>query len=143
MSKPVRENRIPIMFSNEELEAIEDWRFSNRVATRADAVRRLCKIALIADQATPEFFNKIEKFTASIKEANKYFTSDENNYPDKLIYSSKLGVNIIDQYKAMFDLLVPLFAGINSSKYIPDTEVFIDLLPKLKEQIQAALNDKS
>jgi len=45
MVKP-RDNRIPIMFSNEELSDIDDWRFACRIATRADAVRRLCKIAL-------------------------------------------------------------------------------------------------
>ncbi|TIP87079.1 MAG: hypothetical protein E5X58_31145 [Mesorhizobium sp.] len=36
-----RENRIPIMMSDAELNAIDDWRFANRVATRAEAVRRL------------------------------------------------------------------------------------------------------
>lgn len=48
MVKP-RDNRIPIMFSNEELSDIDDWRFANRIATRADAVRRLCKIALFVE----------------------------------------------------------------------------------------------
>ncbi|MBY3590591.1 hypothetical protein HJA87_11950 [Rhizobium bangladeshense] len=45
-----RENRIPIMFSEEELADIDEWRHNNRIATRADAVRRLCKIALFAEQ---------------------------------------------------------------------------------------------
>ncbi|MDX0759995.1 hypothetical protein GOD62_29410 [Sinorhizobium medicae] len=46
MVKP-RENRVPIMMSDEELQAIDDWRFQNRVATRSDAVRRLCRIGLL------------------------------------------------------------------------------------------------
>ena len=37
------------MFSEDEVTAIDDWRFANRIATRADAVRRLCKIALFVD----------------------------------------------------------------------------------------------
>lgn len=41
-----RENRVPIMMSDEELQAIDDWRFANRVATRSDAIRRLCGLAL-------------------------------------------------------------------------------------------------
>lgn len=41
-----RENRVPIMLSSEELEAIDDWRFANRVATRSEAIRRLCRIGL-------------------------------------------------------------------------------------------------
>ncbi|MEQ1955984.1 hypothetical protein [Mesorhizobium sp. CN2-181] len=49
MVKP-RENRIPIMFSDVELDQIDEWRHDNRIATRADAVRRLCKIALTVDR---------------------------------------------------------------------------------------------
>lgn len=37
-----RENRIPIMMSDVELESIDNWRFKNRVATRSSAVRQLC-----------------------------------------------------------------------------------------------------
>lgn len=48
MVKP-RENRVPIMMSEDELKAIDDWRFTNRVATRSEAVRRLCQIGLATD----------------------------------------------------------------------------------------------
>lgn len=41
-----RQNRIPIMFSNDELTSIDDWRFENRVASRAEAIRRLVCFAL-------------------------------------------------------------------------------------------------
>lgn len=41
-----RQNRVPIMMSDEELEAVDTWRFANRVATRSEAIRRLCKIGL-------------------------------------------------------------------------------------------------
>ena len=59
MVKP-RENRVPIMLSEAELKVIDDWRFSNRVATRSDAIRRLCQMGLALDaQLTPlkEAFN--------------------------------------------------------------------------------------
>lgn len=45
-----RDNRIPIMFSAEELRDIDEWRFENRIATRADAVRRLCKVGIVLDK---------------------------------------------------------------------------------------------
>jgi hypothetical protein len=45
-----RDRRIPIMFSDDELDEIDEWRHNNRIATRADAVRRLCKIALFVDE---------------------------------------------------------------------------------------------
>lgn len=44
----VRENRVPIMMSDEELKSIDDWRYEGRVATRSEAIRRLCKIAFLA-----------------------------------------------------------------------------------------------
>lgn len=46
MDKKPRENRVPIMMSESELKAIDDWRFENRIATRSDAVRRLCQLGL-------------------------------------------------------------------------------------------------
>jgi metal-responsive CopG/Arc/MetJ family transcriptional regulator len=41
-----RENRIPIMFSDDELHEIDEWRHENRIATRAGAVRSLCQTGL-------------------------------------------------------------------------------------------------
>lgn len=49
MSEP-KDNRVPIMMSNAELEAIDDWRFENRIATRSEAIRRLCQIALTGEE---------------------------------------------------------------------------------------------
>lgn len=45
MVKP-REHRVPMMLSADELAAIDNWRFGNRVATRSEAIRRLCQIGL-------------------------------------------------------------------------------------------------
>ena len=54
MAKSARENRVPIMFSSGELTAIDDWRFGNRIATRADAVRRLCQIGFAGTVSVQE-----------------------------------------------------------------------------------------
>lgn len=54
MVKP-RENRVPIMMSDEEMKAIDDWRFENRIATRSDAIRRLVQIGLRTSKALPLF----------------------------------------------------------------------------------------
>lgn len=42
-----RDKRIPIMFSGDELAAIDEWRRSNRVSTRASTVRLLCADAML------------------------------------------------------------------------------------------------
>lgn len=44
-----RDKRVPIMMTEAELAAIDDWRFDNRIATRAEAIRRLCAIVIAAE----------------------------------------------------------------------------------------------
>jgi hypothetical protein len=49
MSDLMREQRLQIMLTEEELAAIDDWRFSCRMPTRASAVRELLKRGLAAE----------------------------------------------------------------------------------------------
>ena len=44
-----REQRLQIMLTEEELQAIDDWRFARRMPTRASAVRELLKRGLAAE----------------------------------------------------------------------------------------------
>lgn len=60
MVKP-REKRVPIMMSEDEMKAIDDWRFANHVATRSEAIRRLCRIALILDENLSELIKGMAK----------------------------------------------------------------------------------
>lgn len=60
MVKP-RENRVPIMMSEAELQSVDDWRYANRVATRSEAIRRLCQIGLVFGPLINEAFNLAEK----------------------------------------------------------------------------------
>jgi hypothetical protein len=39
--------RLHMLMSRSELEAIDDWRFKNRIGTRSDAIRRLCQVGLL------------------------------------------------------------------------------------------------
>lgn len=50
VSKKPRENRVPIMMSDEELKMIDDWRFEHRIPTRSEAVRRLAKMGELLDR---------------------------------------------------------------------------------------------
>ncbi|OYD05777.1 hypothetical protein [Rhizobium sp. N4311] len=49
--KELKDQRIPIMMSETELSAIDDWSFKNRIRSRGEAIRRLCQIGLISDEA--------------------------------------------------------------------------------------------
>jgi len=49
MSDLGREQRLQIMLADEELQAIDDWRFDRRMPTRAAAVRELLRRGLAAE----------------------------------------------------------------------------------------------
>jgi hypothetical protein len=49
MNDLTREQRLQIMLTEEELVAIDDWRFARRMPTRAAAVRELLKRGLAAE----------------------------------------------------------------------------------------------
>ncbi len=48
MASP-RGERLQIMLTDEELSALDDWRFSRRMPSRAAAVRELLKRGLVAE----------------------------------------------------------------------------------------------
>jgi hypothetical protein len=47
--KELKDQRVPIMMTPSELEAIDDWMFKNRIRSRGEAIRRLCQIGLATD----------------------------------------------------------------------------------------------
>ncbi|WP_042777830.1 hypothetical protein [Sinorhizobium fredii] len=49
MAKP-RDNRIPIMMSEDELKRVDDYRFNRRIATRSGAIRNLCYLGINYDR---------------------------------------------------------------------------------------------
>jgi hypothetical protein len=49
MGDAVRGERLQIMLTGEELSAVDDWRFSRRMPSRASAVRELLRRGLAAE----------------------------------------------------------------------------------------------
>lgn len=66
-----REKRVPFMMSDRELLEVDEWRFKNKVATRADALRRLCKLGLALDQLLPQLQEALEEAKAAAHKAQK------------------------------------------------------------------------
>jgi hypothetical protein len=48
MDAEPKDVRLPVMATRSEAEAIDAWRYKNRVPTRAEAMRRLIRIGLEA-----------------------------------------------------------------------------------------------
>ena len=49
MNKLLREERLQIMLSDEELNAVDNWRFDKRMPSRAAAIRELLRRGLAAE----------------------------------------------------------------------------------------------
>ncbi|MFN3232267.1 MAG: hypothetical protein ACE363_08935 [Alphaproteobacteria bacterium] len=59
-----RTERLQLMLDEKELEAIEEWRFENRIPTRAAAIRELLRRGLLHEKAEiPEDATKSTDFT--------------------------------------------------------------------------------
>lgn len=95
MVKP-RENRVPIMMSEDELRAVDDWRFKNRIATRSDALRRLARIGAVVDEWVADADQKIDEAF------NSFFEAIEGM--GELSKERKRHVN--DAYNALMDMLL-------------------------------------
>lgn len=46
--------RLQLKISDEEMQAIEDWRFANRIQSKSEAVRRLVSLGLMFSKYAPE-----------------------------------------------------------------------------------------
>ena len=53
VSEPTRAERLQIMLTEDELRIVDDWRFQQRMPSRAAAVRELLKRGLAAEGFTP------------------------------------------------------------------------------------------
>jgi hypothetical protein len=78
MAKLSREERLQIMLTGEELRALDDWRFSKRMPSRAAAVRELLRRGLaaegfdIADEGSKsEDFGMIDPHEPTLRESKK------------------------------------------------------------------------
>lgn len=50
MEKELKDQRIPVMFTKSEVDMIDDWAIANRIRSRGEAIRRLCRTRLIKDK---------------------------------------------------------------------------------------------
>jgi len=95
MQRDPRDKRVPFMMSEAELQAVDDWRFENRVATRAEALRQLVKIALEAEKPT-----RFARLRSMLKHTNiqwqlNIFTKLEKSYEKDI---ARLEEEIDDYY---------------------------------------------
>lgn len=63
MSEEPKDVRLPLMVSATEARAIDDWRFANRISTRAEAIRRLIQAGIAAEPILADLLRWLETDT--------------------------------------------------------------------------------
>lgn len=72
--KELKDQRVPIMMTPSELEAIDDWMFKNRIRSRGEAIRRLCQMGILSDEGSEKILGAITEHHKSIMRAIDGFT---------------------------------------------------------------------
>lgn len=81
----LKDQRVPIMMSEDELKAIDDWSFANRIRSRGEAIRRLCSMGLAIDASILPFLElATEVFKRRMKDGEKYRAKRWANMPPEL-----------------------------------------------------------
>jgi hypothetical protein len=123
----LKDQRVPIVMSEAELQQIDDWRFANRLPSRGDAIRRLCQIGMlveeeiehIADMAveamnlvTNEIGAARNEFRTVINSetVDALFTQDEIN--DALSVGIKRHLEVLDRVDALGQVVITLYNAI-------------------------------
>lgn len=126
----LKDQRVPIMMSEDELKSIDDWRFGNRLPSRGEAIRRLCQIGMLVDNeldpiadlavdtmnfmgnetgaARSEFRTLINENTADAlftqQELNEALSAGMHRYFEALEYVESLTEQVITLYNAILPI---------------------------------------
>lgn len=68
MSDDKKTLKFQMMMSPDEARALDDWMFNNRLRSRAEAIRRLCQIALLLDKEIPNLNKSIDAIPKILSE---------------------------------------------------------------------------
>jgi hypothetical protein len=121
------------MMSDDELKAIDDWRFENRVATRSDAVRRLAQYGLHASESAP----KLLKWISTAIRKYQALSNDITKEPSAIAVQRLREESAIFQTKVLMrvSMLMPnkmlLNAPIESGEVAQTAAEFNEFLNKL------------
>lgn len=56
--KALKDQRIHVLMTEEEVQAVDDWSFNHRIKSRGEAMRRLCQIGIALDARLPHLMKK-------------------------------------------------------------------------------------
>lgn len=67
MAEELKDQRVVTMMSPTELEAIDEWMFENRLRSRGEAIRRLCRIGALWDGVSDDLYAELDSTVSELK----------------------------------------------------------------------------
>ncbi|MGO7364607.1 hypothetical protein [Rhizobium leguminosarum] len=135
--RELKDQRIPIMMTEKEVTAIDDWSFKHRIRSRGEAIRRLCQIGLVFDDHRAEY---VERFK-SILDAASAISPLARRAANRIDESTDLeraamaaGVTTLIEVMKMFDLVRTTTGLANNFKSDKEIE---DIISEAKEILAA------
>ena len=101
------------MMSEEELRSIDDWRFSNRIATRSEAVRRLCRIGLIHESAEPAIRKATESLVDAVMILSDETLSNRPKTPEELTELKALASDVFKHCHNLYEKMLEQTVRLN------------------------------
>ncbi|OOL18070.1 hypothetical protein BRY73_08405 [Ochrobactrum sp. P6BS-III] len=111
--------RLHIKITKAELDAIDDWRYENRIPSRSEAVRRLVQGGLALEAAAPDI----------VKELERLLTPENSFEPSP-------------EMRALYDVLGPLIIGRLGIRTMSDMQIEVDQSPVLRALWDAAESEE-
>lgn len=124
--KELKDQRIPIMMSNSELTALDDWSFKNRIRSRGEAIRRLIHIGLEVDQRSQELFEQsdlaLKMYKRRSSELLSLFSDPKRSPKDVATVAAEILPELLSQLKALSIVGMQTTIPIVPFKAMPDFE---------------------
>lgn len=97
--------RLHLLISPAELDAIDDWRFANRLGTRAEAVRRLVQIGLLTQEALPKLVAlsaiALDRLAKAVDKPAEIQQREPDMAPEK--YHETIALELFDEVNFSFN----------------------------------------
>lgn len=98
--------KFQMMMSPEEAKVLDDWMFTNRVRSRAEAIRRLCQIGLNTEGLADDLYEKAIHVLEGQDNVLHSFDHNESDGITLVNDASELWEAVSDAYERVVDIAV-------------------------------------
>lgn len=109
--------KFQMMMSPAEAKELDDWMFDNRVRSRAEAIRRLCQMALVLDRELTPLIDTLSSSVNAGANLNRYIDEFITDCPEALEEKAKNLALISNEADLKFSKLVLTIRKITSQAY--------------------------